>query len=227
MLSHRLLPVLLRSQNCWSHVYLVNDMKSKMTSKSKQRPEVVLHSRKLACENTVFQVFLDHIVAQDGTSVEDYLVVAPRNKTEHLVTGVSVLPIVGDKIGLIRIYRHAIEDYSWEVPRGFVETGESEISSAIRELKEETGLECAPEDMVSLGYILPEPGILAARVQLFAAMNCTKPESFEATELGHKESRLVNLTEARSMIETSVLQDPSTIISYYRFLEFCSVETAS
>lgn len=70
--------------------------------------------RKLACENSRFSVYFDEIAGQGQASSRDYLVVAPKHRTESLVTGVEVLPICDDKIGLIRVYRHAIQADSWK-----------------------------------------------------------------------------------------------------------------
>ena len=77
-------------------------------------------SRRLACENAYYEVFLDDL-ADDSGDVREYLVVAPKKSATYLVTGVAVLPVVKNRYALLRIYRHAIQDYSWEVPRGFVE----------------------------------------------------------------------------------------------------------
>lgn len=51
------------------------------------------------------------------------LVVEPKQKSSNLITGVGILPMVEDKIGLIQIYRPAIRNYSWEIPHGFVDEG--------------------------------------------------------------------------------------------------------
>ena len=120
--------------------------------------------RKLVCENSRFSVFFDELTYRGQPSAPDYLVVAPKQIVGNLVTGVSVLPICDGKIGLIRAYRHAIQGDSWEIPRGFVEEGKSDVTSALRELEEETGLACEAGEIKFLGYVTPEAGILAARL---------------------------------------------------------------
>lgn len=179
----------------------------------------VLRNRRLACENSKFKVFFDHIEGKEGLSVPDYLVVAPKHKTANMVTGVAVLPIVDGKYALLEVYRHAIEDYSWEIPRGFVEAEEAGIESVNRELEEETGLRCEKDHLVSLGYLTPDAGTLAARIHLFVATQCQWQVAYVANEIGHRSLRLFEDAEVASMVEESIIQDPCTLIAYYRHME--------
>jgi hypothetical protein len=124
-----------------------------MRAKS-QHPE--RKNRKVVCENSQFYIFFDELTSEGRTTIRDYLVVAPKRVASNLVTGVAILPIVDGKIGLIRIYRHPIGQYSWEIPRGFIDRQEVSASAAGRELKEETGLDCKSEAIRSLGFITPD-----------------------------------------------------------------------
>lgn len=184
----------------------------------KNSSKIIVHGRKLVCENSKNEVFFDHIEWEGGQTVQDYMVVAPKVKTSDLVTGVSVLPVMQGRFGLIRVYRHPIRDYVWEVPRGFIDEGESVMTSAMRELDEETGLSCKTEDMLSLGIIAPEAGTMAARVHLFAALNCVQSRPFNAEEFGHQELRFFDATEMATMSINSEIQDPGTLIAYFRLI---------
>lgn len=183
-----------------------------------QHPE--RKNRQLACENSQFHIFFDELTLQGRTTVSDYLVVAPKRVAADLVTGVAILPVVDGKIGLIRIYRHPIQQYSWEIPRGFIDQREASASAAGRELKEETGLDCKPEAIRSLGFIAPDGGILAARVQLFAAMKCVKEREYAPAEIGHRELRFFGIQEVEEMILRSEIQDPSTVIAFFMYRQF-------
>lgn len=173
--------------------------------------------RQLACENSRFEVFLDDVEDANGATIRDYLVVAPRIKTGDLITGVAVMPVVEGKLGLLHIYRHAIQRHLWEIPRGFVDPGESERGSALRELEEETGLSCMDADLESLGIIAPEPGILAARVHLFAALRCRAVRPFSGGEFGHKEFRWFVPEQVSALREAGEIQDPCTLIAYFQY----------
>lgn len=186
-------------------------------SRDKEKDAYRLRQRRLACENIRFEVFLDDVEDPNGEIVHDYLVVAPKVRTGELITGVAVLPIVGGKIGLLRIYRHAIQRYLWEVPRGFVDPGETDRRSALRELEEETGLSCVDTDIESLGILAPEPGVLAARVHLFVARNCRVVRPFGVEEFGHKEFRWFEPSQVSALHEIEEIQDPCTLIACERY----------
>lgn len=180
------------------------------------KPPITLKSRRRIAENQVFDVYFDHIVHEGGAEVPTYLVVAPKAVSADLVTGVSVLPVMGGRVGLLRLHRHAIGALTWEVPRGFVEVGEPAAVSAARELEEEVGLRVAPENLADAGFMTPEAGIIAARVALFIARDCEPVRAFAADEMGHSAFVWFNLEEALTMAKSSEIQDPSTLLLIYR-----------
>jgi 8-oxo-dGTP pyrophosphatase MutT (NUDIX family) len=182
-------------------------------------PRVRLLSRKLMCENSVFKIYFDSLEGERGYAVGDYLVVYPKVRLDANVTGISVLPVMEGMFGLLRVYRHAVGTYLWEIPRGFVSVGESEVAAAARELKEETGLECTENDMMLLGSVMHEPGVISGKNRLYAGLNCIRASSYRVTELGHKEFHFFTPQEYYSLITNEQIQDPSSIISYYRFME--------
>ena len=179
---------------------------------------VVRQARRLVCSNSRFDVYLDDIETVDGRAVRDYLVVAPRVRSTNLVTGVGVLPVHEGKFGLLRIYRHAIQDFCWEIPRGFIDAGEDDAVSARRELVEETGLDCGDDGLISLGFMAPEAGILSARVHLFAARNCVPTRPFRPEEFGHHEFHMLDAQRLEVMIAASEIEDPSTLVACCRYL---------
>lgn len=63
---------------------------------------------------------------------------------EFRADGVVVYALMEDnpeKIVLVRQYRYPLNDYLYELPAGLVDAGEDGSSTAIREMKEETGLD--------------------------------------------------------------------------------------
>jgi ADP-ribose pyrophosphatase len=172
--------------------------------------------RRLACENQRFSVYFDNLSENGKVSAQDYLIVAPKQVSRNFVTGVAIVPICEDSIGLLKIYRHSIQNDSWEIPRGFVETGESDLTAALRELEEETGLTCRREQIKSLGFVTPDPGVLAARIHIFAALRCFRNRPYTRAETGHREFRVFSLAAFDALVQRSQIQDPCTIIARYK-----------
>lgn len=175
---------------------------------------VKILGRKLACENEKFYVYFDHVADQAGFEVENYLVVEPKHRNKDMVTGVAVLPIVDDRIGLVRIYRPAIRSFSWEIPHGFIEEDETNLMSGAREIEEETGIRF--EYLESMGYVTPDSGILAGRVHLFLARGVLGKVE-QIGEIGLREFKLFEMDEFERMIDKSEVQDSFTLSAWCKY----------
>lgn len=180
---------------------------------------ITLLARREALRNAVFTVYLDHVRDASGQEVRDYLAVVPHHRAADAVTGVAVLPVSGDRVTLIRVYRHPLGEYGWEVARGFVDAGETPAAAALRELREETGLDAEASSLRALGTLAPEPAVLDARIRLFAASNC-RPASGTAAggEIGHRELRTFSPSELAALLDRGEIRDPCTLVCCYRHL---------
>lgn len=178
--------------------------------------EIELLARRLACENSRFSIYLDHIRASDGYEVGDYLVVAPKTVAADMTTGVAVLPCRSDAVGLVRLHRHPVGAEVWEMPRGFLDPGEPPAVSALRELEEETGLTCETAHLLDLGTILPEAGILRGRVHLYAALDCEQVRDFPCEELGHRAFHWFSREELADLLRASAIEDATTIAALHK-----------
>lgn len=177
---------------------------------------VVLRDRRLVCQNSVFSVYCDRLEQAGGTEVIDYISIIPINLARHGAGGVAVLAERDGKFGLVRVYRHPLGSTAWELPRGFVDPQETAADAALRELKEEMGLGTTTDHLVPLGMLAPEPGVIAARVQLFAALNCRPVTAAGTRELGHTEIRFFTPQEIADLIARNEIQDPFTLVAHYR-----------
>jgi ADP-ribose pyrophosphatase len=182
-------------------------------------PEIALHSRKLVFENAVFHVFADHVSDRDGHVVPQYLSVIPRHAVANNVTGVSLLPVMGDKVGLIRVFRHPLRRWCWEAPRGFIDTGESAEQAALRELREETGFDVAAASLRPLGLVAPEAGVLCARVAAYAAqIDGAQPAPLVPLgELGHGKLQFFSHDEVTALTAAGELEDACTLAMMYLY----------
>lgn len=174
-------------------------------------PPIKLNSRLLVCENTVFSVFFDHLSDAKGREVLEYLSIMPKCSMEGRVTGIGVLPVKDGRIGLIKVFRHPIRDWSWEIPKGFLDADENAEQAAARELFEETGFSIQAGQLVALGQMSPEAGVIDGRIRLFSA-TLEKGETVDvAGELGHGELFFFGRGEIVAMLESGDIQDGCTM----------------
>jgi 8-oxo-dGDP phosphatase len=166
-------------------------------------------NRTLKCQNRMWNIYFDHI-KEDKNEVENYFVAEPKVVAENHVTGIGTLPIVDGEIGLLNIHRVAIDKNMLEIPRGYIDPDEEPLQAARRELEEESGLICLPEDMIPLGSVVPESSTLAARMMLFAALNCIKSAEVIEDEIGLGQLNFFSIEEIKSKIAYSEIEDAST-----------------
>lgn len=76
---------------------------------------------------------------------------------------------------LVVQYRKALEEFLWEIPAGKLDPGEDPRATAVRELREETGLEAG--SLESIGVITPTPGYCSEQIHLYYASDLTAGES--------------------------------------------------
>jgi 8-oxo-dGTP pyrophosphatase MutT (NUDIX family) len=113
-------------------------------------------------------------------------------------------------IVLERQYRHAANQYLWELPAGKLEAGEEALTGAKRELAEETGYHA--KKWRPLVEYFASPGFLGESMKVFVAegleAGAAHPEEDEQIEL-----RLVKLSELLKMIEKGAILDGKTLTS--------------
>jgi 8-oxo-dGTP pyrophosphatase MutT (NUDIX family) len=99
------------------------------------------------------------------------------------VNTVAITP--AREIILVRQYRFAVRELSWEIPGGIIDPGESPLEAGLRELQEETGY--VGENARLLAHCSPNPAILRNRcyfayvenVRLIAKLNLDPNEEIE------------------------------------------------
>jgi ADP-ribose pyrophosphatase len=128
----------------------------------------------------------------------------------------AVLPFLDDpgsddpRILLIRQFRHATGGDLWEIPAGRRDGDESHETTAVRELREETGYGC--ETLHKLTWIWTTPGFTDEVIHLYLATGLTPGESArESDEI--LDVHIVRWSEAQAMIRRGEIVDAKTIVA--------------
>ncbi|MFV0529200.1 MAG: NUDIX hydrolase [Lachnospiraceae bacterium] len=85
----------------------------------------------------------NYYVASRAKNVEELKISSRKNQAD----GVVIYALYGaaqEQVVLIRQYRYSIDDYIYEFPAGLKEPHETDRETAVREMREETGLSLAP-----------------------------------------------------------------------------------
>ena len=98
----------------------------------------------------------------------------PYHWVEQARTGAVLLLQRADQtIALVRHHRVAADTILWEFPRGSAKLGEDLAVCAAREGTEETGYTIDRGTVRLLGYIYPDAGLVATRVEAYTARTTT------------------------------------------------------
>jgi ADP-ribose pyrophosphatase len=126
--------------------------------------------------------------------------------------GAAALPFTGEKILLLRHFRHATRSTHLEIPRGFAEPGMSSSDLALKELEEEIKAEV--DSLVELGQLHSNTGIAVDCVELFLARirQFGRPQASE----GIIGVELYTPLEIAELIRRSQITDSFTIAAFTR-----------
>ena len=119
----------------------------------------------------------------------------------------------GDRVCLLRQYRHVVGDWIWELPAGVIEVGEDPLETAQRELREEAGL--VATQWRELGTMLPSPGFCSEELFLYQAGTL----SHVGADIQPDEQIEVHwhtLEQVKAMAVDGRIRDAKTLVALYR-----------
>ena len=158
----------------------------------------------------IFEVAVDQVLLPDGQT-------ASRELIFHK-GAVAVLAVTPeDKIIMVKQYRKAIEDISYEIPAGKLEVGEAgeELAAAARELEEETQYQ---GDLELIYEFYTAIGFCNEKIKLYKASNLERvanPRPMDEDEF----LEIFELTyeECMDLVATGAIKDAKTIMAlqYY------------
>jgi ADP-ribose pyrophosphatase len=177
---------------------------AKVEAELQERAKVL--SSKVVFQGPLFRVLRDEIVEPTGLR-------SSRDVVRH--NGSAVILAVDHSsskknpwIVIERQYRHAANQFLWELPAGKLDPGEDALTGAQRELAEETGYRARKWRPLVTYYA--SPGFLGEAMLVYLAEDLyageATPEEDERIEI-----RLVKLSEILKMIEKGAIHDGKTL----------------
>lgn len=146
--------------------------------------------------------------------------ISPRTGREHTFfviesnDWVNIIPLTAEgKVIMIEQYRHGNAEITLEIPGGMVDDGEEALTSAVRELREETGY--ASANVVAIGSVAPNPALFNNTCYSFLAQNTQKvgEQQFDGSEdIAIVE---VDLADIPEMIRSGKITHSLTINAFY------------
>jgi 8-oxo-dGTP pyrophosphatase MutT (NUDIX family) len=117
------------------------------------------------------------------------------------------------RVCMLRQFRHAAQDWIWELPAGKIDNREPPLDTAQRELEEEGGMRA--DHWIGLGDALSSPGVFTEIIHLFLAtgLHATerRPEAHEVFEV-----HWLPWTQALAMAQSGEIRDAKSVIGLFR-----------
>ena len=159
-------------------------------------------SSRIGYEGKLLTLKEDKVLLPDGTT-------ATREYVLH--QGASmVIPLFGDgSVLLERQFRYPLNTHFLELPAGKIDLGEEPLTTAQRELLEETGYTAA--DWRHLTTLYPCVGYSNERLELFIARGL-KHEGHPGEEGEFLECVQMGLDEALELVAGGEINEPKTIV---------------
>jgi ADP-ribose pyrophosphatase len=138
--------------------------------------------------------------------------------TEDVDGGVCLVIDSEDKVLVVRSFRHPLNEVVIELPRGFGSLAEdgSSLETALREAEEEAGVSLKEAEVIDLGEVCPDSGLLAIRVRLVAAVLPYPMPEIRADLSEVLSAEMISLDELRKMAACGDINDAFTVASIFR-----------
>ena len=126
------------------------------------------------------------------------------------------IPLLEDKVILVRQFRYAASTELLEIPAGTLEQGEDPEICASRELEEETGYRCNELDKILECFVAP--GYSTERIHFYLARKLERSK-MNTEEDEHIEVEMMPIARAIEKVRRGEIRDAKTVCGLYRALE--------
>jgi ADP-ribose pyrophosphatase len=173
-----------------------------------------LISSEVVYQGPLFRVHHDKLIEPGGLDSERDVI---RHNGSVVILAIDKSKRKKDPwIVIERQYRHAANQFLWELPAGKMDAGEEPLVAAKRELAEETGY--SAKSWKPLVEYWASPGFLGETMKVFIAEGLiageARPEEDEKIDF-----RLAKLSDVVKMIKKGAIHDGKTLVSVLLYLQ--------
>lgn len=130
---------------------------------------------------------------------------------------VTIIPITFDnKFVLVKQFRVGTEETTFEFPGGAINKGEDSLNAALRELKEETGIE--PKEIALLGEVHPNPAFMSNKAYVYLASGCEFNYDLNLDMFEDIEVVTLSKDEFERFIKNGMIKHSIVLAAYSLFL---------
>lgn len=131
-----------------------------------------------------------------------------------------IVPVTAkDKFILIKEYFYATDEYLWTFPKGRIDEGHDELTTANKELQEEAGYKAGRLD--KLGVLTMSPGYSTQKTYVLLARDLTESK-LAGDELGEIAVKEFSSQEVQDLIVKNEINEARTISAFYLAQKFLS-----
>ena len=156
----------------------------------------------------ILNLRVDQVEFDDGKSTL-------REVVEHRGAA-AIVPVLQDKVVLVRQFRYATGSELLEIPAGTLEQGEDPEACARRELEEETGYKC--DKLLKMFECFMAPGYSTEKIHFYLARNL-RLSKMRTEDDERIQTELIPIAAAMERIRKGEIHDAKTICGLYRAFE--------
>lgn len=131
----------------------------------------------------------------------------------------TIVPFVSNnEILVIKSYRHMVSSYQIEAPSGYIDSGETPVEAANRELKEETGYRA--NNIISLGSYTLDYTMFEQTGNLFVGYDLVDEKKQQLGMMEIIDTMILTIDEIKKLLFEGKILNASSIVAFYKSIDF-------
>ncbi len=171
---------------------------------------------KFLSSETIFEKKFAGKIDKELYELEDGRIFDFYRRTGHDVATTLILT-EDEQCVLVKQYRYGINDFVTDICGGMIEDGEDPREAAFREMEEETGYTCAPENFVELGVHYVNPARTDQNRHFYLATNAHLAKDQELDDFEDIQVVLEPFEDVYQKVINNEYQEPNFALAVLKY----------